>query len=112
MEIDILGIDLAKQVFQLHGADRAYDHDKYRRPLHAAGIPTSIARRGQPHGSGLGKVSAGSSSVLMPGCTHSVVCAPASSVARTFTKLFSSWPVASSAGAPFSVRRLHFEMSS
>jgi transposase len=37
-------------------ADRAYDHDKYRRPLHAAGIPTSIARRGKPHGSGLGKV--------------------------------------------------------
>ncbi|WP_310319903.1 IS5 family transposase [Paraburkholderia terricola] len=37
-------------------ADRAYDHDRYRRPLHAAGIPTSIARRGEPHGSGLGKV--------------------------------------------------------
>lgn len=35
--------------------DRGYDHDKYRRPLHAAGIPTQIARRGQPHGSGLGK---------------------------------------------------------
>jgi transposase len=37
-------------------ADRAYDHDRYRRPLHAAGIPASIARRGEPHGSGLGKV--------------------------------------------------------
>ena len=35
--------------------DRGYDHDKYRRPLHAAGIATEIARRGQPHGSGLGK---------------------------------------------------------
>jgi transposase len=35
--------------------DRGYDHDKYRRPLHAAGIATQIARRGQPHGSGLGK---------------------------------------------------------
>lgn len=35
--------------------DRGYDHDKYRRPLHAAGIPTEIARRSQPHGSGLGK---------------------------------------------------------
>ncbi|WP_310035137.1 IS5 family transposase [Paraburkholderia graminis] len=35
--------------------DRGYDHDKYRRPLHAAGIPTQIARRGEPHGSGLGK---------------------------------------------------------
>ena len=35
--------------------DRGYDHDKYRRPLHAAGITTEIARRGQPHGSGLGK---------------------------------------------------------
>ncbi|WP_112188844.1 IS5 family transposase [Ralstonia sp. GX3-BWBA] len=37
-------------------ADRACDHDKYRRPLHAAGIPTLIAPRGQPHCSGLGKV--------------------------------------------------------
>jgi transposase len=36
-------------------ADRGYDHDKYRRPLHAAGIATQIARRGEPHGSGLGK---------------------------------------------------------
>jgi transposase len=35
--------------------DRGYDHDKYRRPLHAAGITTEIARRGEPHGSGLGK---------------------------------------------------------
>jgi transposase len=34
--------------------DRGYDHDKYRRMLHAQGIPTQIARRGQPHGSGLG----------------------------------------------------------
>ncbi|WP_157452294.1 IS5 family transposase [Burkholderia pseudomallei] len=37
-------------------ADRGYYHDKYRRSLHERGIPTSIARRGQPHGSGLGKV--------------------------------------------------------
>ena len=37
-------------------ADRGYDHDKYRRLLHERNIPTSIARRGQPHGSGLGKV--------------------------------------------------------
>jgi transposase len=36
-------------------ADRGYDHDKYRKPLHAAGIATQIARRGEPHGSGLGK---------------------------------------------------------
>jgi transposase len=35
--------------------DRGYDHDKYRRPLYAAGIATEIARRGQPHGSRLGK---------------------------------------------------------
>ena len=35
--------------------DRGYDHDKYRRPLHTAGIVTEIARRGEPHGSGLGK---------------------------------------------------------
>jgi transposase len=36
-------------------ADRGYDHDSYRRPLHARGIRTAIARRGVPHGSGLGK---------------------------------------------------------
>lgn len=34
--------------------DRGYDHDKYRKPLHRAGIRTLIARRGEPHGSGLG----------------------------------------------------------
>jgi hypothetical protein len=37
-------------------ADRAYDHDKYRRRLRARGIGTRIARRGEPHGSGLGVV--------------------------------------------------------
>jgi transposase len=37
-------------------ADRGYDHDKYRRALHERSIPTSVARRGHPHGSGLGKV--------------------------------------------------------
>ena len=36
-------------------ATEGYDHDKYRRPLHTAGIDTEIARRGEPHGSGLGK---------------------------------------------------------
>ncbi|MGF6289667.1 transposase [Paraburkholderia youngii] len=36
-------------------ADRGYDHHKYRRPLHAVGIATEMARRGEPHGSGLGK---------------------------------------------------------
>jgi transposase len=40
---------------QVVQGDRGYDHDKSRRPLHAAGIATEIARRGQPHGSGLGK---------------------------------------------------------
>lgn len=35
--------------------DRGYDHDKYRKPLNAIGIHTEIARRGEPHGSGLGK---------------------------------------------------------
>ncbi len=37
-------------------ADRGYDFDKYRRLLHADGILTAIAKRGVPHGSGLGKV--------------------------------------------------------
>ncbi|WP_436845574.1 IS5 family transposase [Streptomyces shenzhenensis] len=35
-------------------ADRGYDHDKYRRLLWQRGIRPMIARRGQPHGSGLG----------------------------------------------------------
>ncbi|WP_435810678.1 IS5 family transposase [Streptomyces mirabilis] len=35
-------------------ADRGYDHDKYRRLLRQRGIRPVIAKRGQPHGSGLG----------------------------------------------------------
>lgn len=35
-------------------ADRGYDHDIYRRRLRARGIAPQIARRGTPHGSGLG----------------------------------------------------------
>jgi transposase len=35
-------------------ADRGYDHDKYRRLVWAKGIKPVIARRGTPHGSGLG----------------------------------------------------------
>jgi transposase len=35
-------------------ADRAYDHDKYRTLVRAKGIEPVIARRGTPHGSGLG----------------------------------------------------------
>ncbi len=35
-------------------ADRGYDHDKYRRLVWAKGIKPVIARRGDPHGSGLG----------------------------------------------------------
>lgn len=36
-------------------ADRGYDYDKYRRLIRARGITPKIARRGTPHGSGLGK---------------------------------------------------------
>lgn len=35
-------------------ADRAYDHDKYRKLVRAKGIQPFIARRGTEHGSGLG----------------------------------------------------------
>ncbi|WP_424537036.1 IS5 family transposase [Sphaerisporangium viridialbum] len=35
-------------------ADRGYDHDKYRRLVWRTGIKPRIARRGTPHGSGLG----------------------------------------------------------
>lgn len=34
--------------------DRGYDHDKYRTMVRARGITPVIARRGTPHGSGLG----------------------------------------------------------
>src|SRR5947209_3491586 len=36
-------------------ADRGYDHDKYRRELHARRIKPEIARRQTEHGSGLGR---------------------------------------------------------
>jgi transposase len=36
-------------------ADRGYDHDKYRRLVRALGVRPMIARRGTPHGSGLGE---------------------------------------------------------
>lgn len=36
-------------------ADRGYDYDKYRRLLWKRGIKPLIARRGAPHGSGLGR---------------------------------------------------------
>ncbi|MFL9935800.1 IS5 family transposase [Paraburkholderia sp. RL18-103-BIB-C] len=49
------GRPLSKPRIRVVQSDRGYDYDKYRRPLHAAGIATEIARRGQPHGSGLGK---------------------------------------------------------
>ncbi len=35
-------------------ADRAYDHDKYRKLVRGKGIAPIIARRGVEHGSGLG----------------------------------------------------------
>ncbi|WP_455570072.1 IS5 family transposase [Streptomyces tauricus] len=35
-------------------ADRGYDHDKYRRLLWQRGIRPVIAKRGEPHGTGLG----------------------------------------------------------
>jgi transposase len=37
-------------------ADRGYDHDKYRKAVHGKGIRPHIARRGTPHGSGLGVI--------------------------------------------------------
>jgi hypothetical protein len=37
-------------------ADRAYDHDKYRRELCRRGVKPVIARRCTDHGSGLGRV--------------------------------------------------------
>jgi transposase len=36
-------------------ADRAHDHDKYRKQALAVGVTPVIARRGTEHGSGLGK---------------------------------------------------------
>lgn len=54
--------------------DRGYDHDRHCRPLHAGGIPTQIARRGEPYGSGLGKTD-GSLNAESPGCITSGACA-------------------------------------
>ncbi len=51
-------------------ADRAYDYDRYRRPVRAMGVTPFIARRGQPHGSGLG-TTGGWPSAPWPGCTAS-----------------------------------------
>ena len=36
-------------------ADRAYDHDNYRKQVRAVGVTPVIARRGTEHGSGLGQ---------------------------------------------------------
>jgi transposase len=36
-------------------ADRAYDHDTYRKQVQEIGITPIIARRGTAHGSGLGQ---------------------------------------------------------
>jgi hypothetical protein len=36
-------------------ADRAYDHDKYRRQVQAVGVTPIITRRGTEHGSRLGE---------------------------------------------------------
>jgi transposase len=35
-------------------ADRGYDYDKHRQQVRSAGITPVIARKGTPHGSGLG----------------------------------------------------------
>lgn len=80
-------------------AGRGYDHGKYRRIQHERDIPTSIARRGHPHGSGLEKP-VGSSSVLMLGCIISAIYVFALNVAPTFTKRSPNSAVARSAGIP------------
>jgi len=49
-------------------ADRGYDHDSYRRRLRERGIVPKIARRGQPHGSGLGRVRGVAESAIA--CLH------------------------------------------
>jgi transposase len=50
-------------------ADRGYDHDKYRRLLRQRGITPQLARRGTPHGSGLGR-QRWTVEVCQPRCTH------------------------------------------
>jgi hypothetical protein len=48
---------------------RGYDHDKYRRLVWDLGVKPVIARRGTAHGSVLGALNAGSSSVRSLTCT-------------------------------------------
>lgn len=45
-------------------ADRGYDHDLHRRRLREHGIVAKIGRRGQPQGSGLGRVRWGAESAI------------------------------------------------
>lgn len=80
-------------------ADHGYDHDKYRRPLHAAGIVTEIARRGEPHSSGLGKTRWVVERTHACLHTTSDACAFALSDWPSFMKPFSRSPAASFAGA-------------
>jgi transposase len=74
-------------------ADRGYDFDKYRRLLWKRGIKPVIARRGMPHGSGLGTVR-WVVSARMPGSMASADCGSVGSSATTSTKHSSNWPAA------------------
>ncbi|BEH48587.1 hypothetical protein TKS_18190 [Burkholderia pseudomallei] len=80
-------------------AGRGYDHGKYRRIPHERNIPTSIARRGHPHGSGLEKP-VGSSSVLMLGCIISATYVFAFERRADIHEAFPNSAVARSAGIP------------
>ncbi|MCH0561546.1 transposase [Streptomyces sp. MUM 16J] len=74
-------------------ADRGYDHDKDRRLLWQRGIRPVIARRGEPHGTGLG-IFTTSSSARSPGSTASAAYASAGKDATTSTKHSSASPSA------------------
>lgn len=75
-------------------ADRGYDHDIYRRRLWQRGIRPVIARRGEPHGTGLGVFRYVVERPTLPGSMAFATCASAGSGVTTSTEHSSDSPSA------------------
>lgn len=77
-------------------ADRGYDHGIYRRLLWQRGIRPVIARRSEPHGTGLGtfRYAVERTIAWLHGSMASAAYASAGSVATTSTKPSSASPSA------------------
>ncbi|MFF0144095.1 IS5 family transposase [Amycolatopsis sulphurea] len=75
-------------------ADRAYDHDKYRRLVRGKNITPVFARRGVEHGSGLG--------------VHRWVVEQTFALLQLHRKCLPSWDVSGRRHPRFSLHRRHF----